>query len=161
MKKLRFYLLITLTILIALILSVLPIPEMAKIFWPEWVMLTIIYWCLAMPTKLNITFAWMTGISVDLLNGYIIGQHALAYTLVAAVTVYFHSQIRTFPLIQQSFSIGALLILYFLMKIWIDGMLYPSVPNWQQVLPILSSTIIWPWIFFMLRLIRYKISTPN
>ena len=106
------YRLVALTVFAAMILSALPIPQWAHVFWPEWVLLVVIYWCLAMPERLNIKFAWFVGILSDLLEGSLLGQHALLYTLIAWLTTYFYQRLRLYPPHQQVFFIALLLLIY-------------------------------------------------
>ena len=75
------------TLLIALFLMVMPLPEWIRPFRPEWVTLVVIYWCLALPSRVNIGIAWIMGLIVDVLTGTLLGQHALAMAIVAFFTV--------------------------------------------------------------------------
>ncbi len=161
MINFRLYLIVTLTILVTLMLSALPLPRIATAIWPDWTVLAVIYWCLALPNQLNIKFAWLVGIIVDLVNGTIIGQHALIYTWVAYITILLHSRLRIYPIFQQSLGIGILLLPYLIIFLWIEGMLYSIELHWQKFMPLLSSIILWPWIFSVLRSIRHKVHIKN
>ena len=156
MTNLRLYLIVALTILVTLILSALPLPKDVVMLWPDWTILVTIYWCLALPSQLNIKFAWFVGIVVDLVSGTIIGQHALIYAWVAYITVLLHSRLKVYPLFQQSLGIGVLLLPYMLILLWTNGMLNPVQLSWQQFLPVLVSTLLWPWVFSVLRSVRHK-----
>lgn len=156
MMNWRLYLIVTLTISAMLLLSALPLPQIAMPLWPDWTILAVIYWCLSLPNQLNIKFAWVVGIVVDLINGTIIGQHALMYTWVAYTTILLHSRLRVYPMLQQSLAIGILLLPYMIFYLWSEGMLYSIELHWQQFIPLLSSIILWPWIFSVLRAVRHK-----
>ena len=161
MTNFLLYLLVSASVAVALILSVLPTPADVAPFRPEWVLLVVIYWCLALPGKFNIAFAWFIGIFVDVLDGVLIGQHALAYTVVAYAAVYFHPRFRVYPLIQQSLAIGALLLPYFLIIRWVEGIVYSVDLHWQHWMPVVTSVLFWPWVFSMLRFIRQKTPAEN
>ena len=138
-------------------MTVLPIPGWALPFWPEWTILVVIYWCLALPHRLNLTFAWTTGLLVDLIKGSLLGQCALAYLLVAYICISIHQRLRIYPLFQQALAVGVLLVPYFLVLLWIDGGLRPAITvDWRYWMPIVSSMLLWPWVFSMLRLVRRK-----
>ena len=154
----KLYFLATLSVGCALVMTVLPIPGWAAPFWPEWTILVVIYWCLALPHKFNLTFSWMTGLLMDLIKGSLLGQHTLAYLLVAYICITIHRQLRIYPLSQQALAIGALMAPYFLLSLWINNNLHSASIDWRYWTPILSSIVLWPWVFSVLRLTRQKAS---
>ncbi len=145
---------------VAMFLMVLPLPEWLRAFRPEWVTLVVIYWCLALPNRVNIGFAWLAGFFVDVLTGTLMGQHALAMAVVAFVTVKLHKQIRVYPLWQQALSVFTMVALGQLLVVWIKGIIGESPQSWLYWSPSVTSAIVWPWVFMMLRSIRrrYKVS---
>lgn len=147
------------SLILALALSILPLPYWATWFRPEWVVLVLIYWVMAVPHKVSVGFAWLVGLLVDALTGSLLGQHALALTLVAYLTVKIHRQVRMFPLLQQALAVMLLVIIYELTLILLKGMLDEVVVPWWYFLSVLTSMLIWPWLYIMLRDVRrhYKI----
>ena len=144
------------TLLFALVLMIMPLPEWLRPFRPEWVTLAIIYWCLALPSRVNIGIAWMMGLVVDVLTGTLLGQHALAMAIVAFFTVRLHKQIRVYPLWQQSLSVFTLVALGQLLVVWIRGIAGDSPDSWLYWGPSLTSALVWPVVFLFLRDIRRK-----
>jgi len=146
--------------IVAMFLMVLPLPEWLRPFRPEWVTLVLIYWCLALPNRVNIGFAWIAGLFVDVLTGTLMGQHALAMAVVAFVTVKLHKQIRVYPLWQQALSVFTMVALGQLLVVWIKGIIGESPQSWLYWAPSITSAIIWPWIFVLMRNLRrrYKVS---
>lgn len=151
---------IFITFVIAMFLMVFPLPEWLRVFRPEWVTLVLIYWCLALPNRVNIGYAWIAGLFVDVLTGTLIGQHALAMAVVAFVTVKLHKQIRVYPLWQQALSVFTMVALGQLLVVWIKGIIGESPQSWLYWAPSITSAIIWPWIFIILRNLRrgYKVN---
>ena len=93
------------TIILSIMLMVMPLPEWAEPFRPDWVALTLIYWAMMMPRTWSVGSAWMVGIVVDVAQGTILGQHALALCLVVFVTVRFHLLMRVFPMQQLTATV--------------------------------------------------------
>ena len=149
---------VALSVIVAMILSVAPIPLVSAPFWPEWVVLTVIYWCIALPDRYNIGFACLCGFMMDLLHGSIIGQHMLAYVVVISMAILLHRHFRLCPVWQQALIVGILLIPYFLLILWIYNFLYPINADWRYWSPLLASMALWPWVFSVLRLLRHKAS---
>ncbi len=146
------------SVVTALVLTVLPIPSWALPFWPEWTILAVTYWCLALPHRFNLKFAWAAGLLMDLIKGSLLGQYALAYLLVAYICINIHQRLRIYPLFQQAVAIGALLVPYFLLSLWVESGLRSVTADWRYWMPIASSMLLWPWVFSMLRLVRQKAS---
>lgn len=141
---------------VAMILSLMPVPEWARSFRPQWVALALIYWNIALPHRINIGTAWFIGIIQDVLTESLLGQHALALSVMTFVAIKLHLRIRIFPLWQQSFTVILLLLLERLIQLWIMGATeQPTPPVWYW-LPVLTSALLWSWVFIILRDIRRR-----
>ena len=68
---------------VALMLTALKLPEWALIWRPAWVALVLIYWCMAVPHRIGVAIAFLLGVFLDVMSGALLGQHALALTVVA------------------------------------------------------------------------------
>ena len=101
-----------LTLLVALGLTMMPLPRGIDAFRPDWLALTMIFWSFSLPRSYSVGIAWLVGIVLDVAQGTLLGQHALALTVVVFLTVRFHLIMRVFPLIQLAATIFALLALY-------------------------------------------------
>jgi len=148
------------TFVLAMILTIMPLPEFIRAYRPEWVALVLIYWCIATPTKVNIGIAWISGLCIDVLTGTLLGQHALALAVIAFVAVKLHKQIRVYPLWQQALSVFTMIALGQLLIVWIKGIVGESPQTWVYWAPSITSAIIWPWVFVFLRGLRrsYRIA---
>jgi rod shape-determining protein MreD len=144
------------TLAIALILSVWQLPDAAAAFWPRWAVLVTIYWCLALPDRIGIGIAWIVGLLLDVLAGTMLGEHALALSLIAFLVLRLHLQVRAFPLWQQTLTVAVLVGLYQLVLYLVDGAIgLPThpLPRW---LPVATSLLIWPWLMGGLRRLRRR-----
>jgi len=139
---------------VALILTVIPLPGWAALLRPEWTALVLIYWCMAIPNRVGVGVAWMTGLALDVLRGGLLGQQALAMCMIAYIVLKLYRRIRVAPLWQQAFSILIMVILYQLLILWIKGITGLSPNLWTYWLPSLTSMLIWPAIFIGLRELR-------
>ncbi len=142
------------TFVAALLLTILPLPEWMVKFRPEWVALILIYWCMALPQRVGIISGFMLGLLLDTLQGAVLGQHALALVVIAYLTNRVHQQVRVYPMWQQALSVMGLLLLYQLLLLWVNGITGIKSQVWLYWLPTLSSTLLWPWLYLILRDIR-------
>ena len=142
---------IGITILIALILSIMPLPLEIKAFRPNWLALVLIYWTLALPHKVNIGTAWILGFILDILLGTVLGVHALAMALVIYVTASNFQKLRNFSIWQQSVILFVFLVLYHFVIFWANKFLIQVEFSIEYLYPALTSSLFWLWLFPVLR----------
>ena len=141
---------IYITLLFAILLMLVPLPDTLRYARPEWVAITLIYWAMALPQRVSIGVAWFTGLVMDVVTGGILGIHAFAYALVIYLVGRLHLQIRQYPLWQQAFTILSLVSLVH----FIVMLSAPISFSWNHWLTILTSTLVWPFVYAVLRKIR-------
>ncbi|MEK7990013.1 MAG: rod shape-determining protein MreD [Thiotrichaceae bacterium] len=137
--------------MISLMLAIMPLPQWAAIWRPDWVGLVLIYWAIATPQRVGVGVGWFVGILHDVLSDTLLGQHSLGYCLLAYAGVKLHRRIRVFPLWQQAVGIFILIGISQTLDIWIRGMLGHPPYGFSFIYPAITSTLFWPWIFILLR----------
>jgi rod shape-determining protein MreD len=145
-----------LSLLGALVLAVLPLPAALDPFRPPWVTMAIIYWGMMAPRLCGILTAFLAGLALDLLYGSLLGQHALALSVVSYLTLRFHLQIRIFPLWQLTMTAFMLMGIDAFFVFWADGIAgYPSgdLTRWTQVL---AGGIAWAPVMALLDTLRLR-----
>lgn len=145
---------IWLTFGIALLLTILPLPEWARPLRPQWVSLVLIYWCLALPHRISVGTGFTLGLLLDVLTGTLLGQHALGLSLVAYLAVQLHARIRVFPLWQQALAVLVLLTMEQILSFWVIAIIGQRPPELQYWAIPLIGALLWPWTFVTLRNIR-------
>ena len=147
---------ITLSLVVALMLTTLPMPAWAEAGRPAWVALVLIYWCMAVPERVGVMIAWALGLVLDVMSGTLLGQNAFGLALLAFIIHRAHQWGRALPLWQQGISVFALVFSYQVLVLWINGIRgIPVSASAYWVTP-LVSTVLWPWIFVVLRDLRRK-----
>lgn len=146
------------TIIAAFMLAIMPLPDWLSEFRPDWVTLVLIYWAMAMPTKIGVTIAWLAGLMLDVGYGTLMGQHAVGLVLVIYFIHLNHQRLRVASLLQQAIVIFILLLIKQLLILWVDGMLGHAPGSWLYFMPTITSTLLWPWVYLILRDLRRKFS---
>lgn len=141
---------------VAVLLNIMPGPTWAQPFMPDWVALTLIYWCMATPQRVSVGVGWLMGFILDVLYGSLLGQHALAKTAIAFITVRLHPQLRMFPRWQQAVSVLVLLAINQLIIIWIRGVTGEAPQTVSYWTPSIVGMVVWPWLFLVLRDLRRR-----
>ena len=145
------------SMVVALMLAMAPMPEWAEVLRPAWVVLTLIYWSMTFPGSYSVGTAWIAGIVLDVAQGTLLGQHALAMTIVIYVTVKFHLQLRQFPLLQLMATVFALLALYEFILFWVNGVAGIEAPASSYWGPVLTGTVLWPVMNSLLMNVRQRV----
>ncbi len=139
------------TFAVALLLTVMPLPDWARGFRPHWYTLVLIYWCVALPERVGVLSGWLLGVFVDVLTGTLLGEHALVLALVAFVGVTLHRRIRMMPRYQQMLMVFALLLLEKLLLLWIVAITSDSPAPPMYWSGALIGALLWPWVFVVMR----------
>ncbi len=140
---------VIIAIVISLMLAIAPLPEVARPFRPDWVLLTLIYWSLVLPRSYGVGIAWVVGLIVDVAQGTLLGQHALAMATAVALTVRFHLQLRVFPLSQLTLTVGVLIGIYQFILFWVNGVAGISAPGASFWGPVVTGTLVWPLVYWV------------
>ncbi len=147
--------LVLLTFLIAYLLAIVPLPEWAVDYRPQWVLMVLIYWLMALPYRVNMGAAWFAGLMMDVLQGSLLGLNAMSFTLIAYLTLSLHRRLRMFSYLQQSALVLALTGLHMILVYWIRVATSQSSPTGLFfLLGAAASAFLWPWIFVVLRHLR-------
>ncbi|MFT5426080.1 MAG: rod shape-determining protein MreD [Gammaproteobacteria bacterium] len=144
------------SLLIAFLLTALPLPAWANDWRPAWIAIVLIYWSMALPSRVGIGIAWCLGLLLDVHQGALLGQNALGLALIAFFAIQTHKRFRLFPLVQQSCLIGFMIVFYLLIESWISGVMGVPPQSWTYWMPAVTSMILWPWLFVILRDTRRK-----
>lgn len=142
---------VVLSLAVALFLTILPMPVWAEDLRPQWVALTLIFWCLTLPDRVGVFWAFAAGLVLDAASGTLFGHHALGLSLAAYVVVELHPRLRIFPLWQQTMFVWVLLLVERLLFLWVlagTGAPTPTLSYWA---PTFSGMLLWPWVAAVLR----------
>jgi rod shape-determining protein MreD len=148
--------LIFLTIIAAMLLSLLPLPAALLPFKPYWLAMVLIYWSLETREIISLGLAFVVGLFLDILSSSLMGLHALSLVIMVFLVQRFRSRLRFFPPWQQALSVLALLVNDRIILIWIIVLLGEPLPTWKYWLPPLVGMAIWPWLFLLLDRIRLR-----
>ena len=153
-KSARTYYVLIGSFIVAIILTIMPIPVEAEPFRPEWILLMVIYWSMTTPRMIGLGSAWIIGLLVDVLRGALLAQHALGFALTAYISIRFHQRVRIYPLHQQALFIAMILLPYMSATLWVYGALGQASDSWTYWAPVLTSAVAWPIISIIMQIVR-------
>jgi rod shape-determining protein MreD len=156
----RGYGVILLTFVAAYVLAIIPLPPWLQWGRPEWVALTLIYWCIALPYRVGIVTGLLLGVGLDVLEGSVLGQNAFALVVVALLSLMLYQRLRAYNLWQQAAVVFILVGINQLICQWVQNLEGVSALPLLFLLPAFSSALLWPVVLHILRGLRryYRVS---
>ncbi|MFT3754976.1 MAG: rod shape-determining protein MreD [Pseudoxanthomonas sp.] len=154
MSRPRFNWTLPVSLLIALLLGLLPLPDALLPLRPYWLALVLAYWAIEAPERVGLGFAFLIGIVADLCYGGLLGEQALRLTVMVFILQRFRARLRFFPLLQQALLIGALLLNDRIVALLVHLALgEPRLP-WSYWWAPLVGMALWPPLFVLLDALR-------
>ncbi|WKT00344.1 rod shape-determining protein MreD [Gallibacterium salpingitidis] len=152
------WLMIAVTFIIALVFEIMPWPADFSGYRPAWLILVLLYWVMAIPGRINIGMAFLTGLVWDLVLGSILGIHALILSVFAYLIAVNSMILRNLSLWQQSLLVILCVFIIRIAIFLLELFLHSAIFNSQEIAGSILSGVLWPWLFLILRGLRRKLS---
>lgn len=138
------------SVVVALLLGLLPLPDFLQPLRPYWLALVVAFWVIETPEKAGLGFAFIIGVVADLMFGGILGEQALRLVIMAFILQRFRTRLRFFPLPQQALAMGALLlndrIVAYVLHLALGEPALPWLYWWAPLI----GMLLWPPLFLLL-----------
>jgi rod shape-determining protein MreD len=144
------------SLLLALLLGLLPLPDAIASLRPYWLGLVLIYWLLETPDRIGMGMAFVVGLLGDLAFGTLIGEQALRLVVIAFIVQRFRARLRFFPLSQQSTAVFALMLNDRVIAAGVRMTLGEGLPRWPFWLSPLVALVLWPWLALLFDTLRLR-----
>lgn len=142
---------VALTLALALVVNTLPMTGVALALKPDFLALTLLYWCIQAPRYVGVGVAWMTGLAMDVADATLFGQHALAYAALAYGAEYFRRRVLRFPIWQQAAQVAVLLGACALLVLAVRMIGGAPAPRWTYAVPPITGALLWPLLSSLLQ----------
>ena len=100
---------ITCSLLCAFLLNLLPWGSFVGA--PDFVALVLVFWGVHQPRKVGIGLAFFMGLLMDVHDATLLGENALAYTLLSYFAIMIHRRVLWFPILTQALHVFPLLVM--------------------------------------------------
>ncbi|MEE8496289.1 MAG: rod shape-determining protein MreD [Xanthomonadales bacterium] len=138
------------TLLVAVVLTLVSLPSELAALRPYWVALVLIYWCLETQGLVTLGMAFSVGLVLDLLTGSLLGMHAISLVILIYLVTRFRARLRFFPTWQQALSVFALLLNDRIILLWIVSLRGDPLPPLGFWLPPIVGALLWIPVFLLL-----------
>jgi rod shape-determining protein MreD len=139
---------IALSFAIALFLNFLPWKDMRLV--PDFVALVLTFWCVRQPRLVGLGVAWTIGLLVDAGNGVLLGQHALAYSLLAFLAIWLSRRILWFGPLLQAGHVALMLAVAQSLVLVVRIAAGDPFPGWAVYVSPLAAALLWPMVSWLL-----------
>jgi rod shape-determining protein MreD len=135
---------------LALFLDFLPWRDLRLV--PDFVALVLAFWCVRQPRLVGLGVGWTLGLLSDAGNGVLLGQHALAYSLLAFLSVWLSRRILWFGPMLQSLHIALILLATEAAVLVVRLAAGDAFPGWPIFIGPLLGALLWPVVTWLLLL---------
>ncbi|NYZ61755.1 rod shape-determining protein MreD [Luteimonas deserti] len=143
------------SIVLALLLGLLPLPAGLQPYRPYWLALVVAYWVIEDPDRAGLGVAFGVGLVADLAFGGLLGEQALRLVVMTFILQRFRTQLRFFPMAQQALAIGGLLLNDRVVSAAIHLALgVPQLP-WTWWLAPLLGMLLWAPLYLVMDALRF------
>ena len=133
---------IAFTLLLAFGFNLLPLGRMPGM--PDLLAVTLVAWSVHQPRRVGVGVGFMFGLLMDVHQGAMLGQHALAYTLLSFVALTMHGRLLWFGLAEQTLHMLPVFVGLHLVSLAVGLLAGGMFPGWTLLLAPLWETLLWP-----------------
>lgn len=130
------------SLLMALGLNLLPLGRTTAM--PDLLALTLVFWNVHQPRKVGVGIAFTFGLLMDVHDGALLGQHALAYTLLSYFAITIHRRLLWFTVLSQAVQILPLFMAAQAVSVIVRLLAGDTFPGWELLLAPVFESLLWP-----------------
>jgi rod shape-determining protein MreD len=150
---------ILLTLLLALAFNLLPLGRSPAV--PDLLALTLAFWAVHQPRRVGVGISFFFGLLMDVHQGSLLGQHGLAYSLLAFTAIMLHRRLLWFPVLQQALQVLPLFIAAHLMSLLVRLAAGDLFPGWSYFIAPCFEAVLWPVITIVLLAPQRRAPDPD
>jgi rod shape-determining protein MreD len=149
------------TFIAALLVNLLPWSGAWLYIKPDFVALVVLYWCIQQPRKVGFAWAWLLGLLMDVAEGSLFGQHALAYSVLAFAGIVLHRRVLMFTMRDQILHVIVLLFLNDAIVLAVRMFAGAAFPGYYYFAGSLTAATLWPLLTYLFKLPQRPTADPD
>jgi rod shape-determining protein MreD len=134
---------------VALVLTLIPLPEWLRPFRPYWLTLTLFYLGIFLPQQNGVIRSWLLGVFTDGLSGTLLGIHAVNFAFTSYVALLFHQRLRLYAVVQQMSMLTLLMAIQLVVEYLIRGATDGIPTGWHFWMPLITTPLFWPLLYLL------------
>ena len=147
------------SLLVALLFNLMPLGRQPGM--PDVVALALVFWNVHQPRRVGVGAAFVFGLLMDVHEGALLGQHALAYTLLSFSAITIHRRLLWFPLPLQALQVLPLFAAAHVVSLVVRLVTGSAFPGWWMVLAPVFEALLWPLVSLLLLAPQRRAPDPD
>ena len=147
------------TLAFALIFNLAPFGRVPAV--PDLLALVLVFWNVHQSRRVGVGLAFMFGVVMDVHDGAVLGQHALAYTLLSFFAITIHRRLLWFTVPSQAVQILPLFFAAHAVSLLVRMVAGGMFPGWQMLLAPVFEALLWPIATWLLLAPQRRAPDPD
>ena len=147
------------SLLVALAINLLPLGRDAAL--PDLVALVLVFWNVHQPRRVGVGVAFFFGLLMDVHEAALLGQHALAYTLLSFFAITVHRRLLWFSLLGQALHVLPLFVAAHVVSAAVRLAAGDMLPGWRLFMAPLLETALWIPVTWLLLAPQRRAPDPD
>ncbi len=147
------------TLLVAFVINLVPVGREPAM--PDMVALVLVFWNVHQPRRVGVGIGFLFGVLMDVHDGAILGQHALAYTLLSYAAIAMHRRLLWFPVPSQAVQILPMFVGAHAVSLFVRLLAGGMLPGWNMLLAPLFESLLWTPVAWLLLAPQRRAPDPD
>jgi rod shape-determining protein MreD len=147
------------SLVFALGFNLIPLGRQASM--PDLLALVLVFWNVHQPLRVGVGIAFLLGLLMDVHQGALFGQHALAYTLLSFLAVTIHRRLLWFSVLEQALQVWPLFAAAHAVSLLVRLASGGSFPGWQLLGAPTFEAALWPVAVWVLLAPQRRAPDPD
>jgi rod shape-determining protein MreD len=147
------------SLLVALLFNMLPLGRTP--WMPDFVALVLVFWSVHQPLRVGIGVAFFFGMAMDVHQSALLGQHALAYTILSFFAITIHRRLLWFSVPSQALQVLPLFLAAHAVELAVRMLAGGVFPGLTILLSPLLETVLWPVVSVLLLAPQRRAPDPD
>jgi rod shape-determining protein MreD len=150
---------IWITLVLALLLDLLPL---GRVVWmPDFLAVALVFWSIHQPRRIGLAAAFAFGLALDVHQAALLGQNALAFSVLIYFAIMLHRRILWFPMPVQAVQLLPLFAAAHAITIALRLIAGGALPGWDVLLAPLLEATLWPVVSVLLLAPQRRAPNPD
>jgi rod shape-determining protein MreD len=128
---------------------------------PDLMALVLVFWTIHQPLRVGMTAAFVLGLATDVHQSALLGQHALAYTVLSFLAIAMHRRLLWFSVPSQAAHVLPLFVVAHALTLIVRLLAGDDFPGWSMLLAPLLEALLWPVVSVLLLLPQKRAPNPD
>ena len=111
---------------------------------PDLLAVVLVFWNVHQPRRVSVGLSFLFGLLMDVHEAALLGQHALAYTLLSYAAITVHRRLAWFGLAEQTLQVLPLFVMATLVSLGVRMAVGGMFPGWTLIFSPLLDALLWP-----------------